>query len=1047
MRDPKLFFNDMLRKRSVKLRQGTSVENIKKDYQGKHHFTVVTACYNVEKYLDEFFDSIVKQTLNFEKHIQVICVDDGSLDNTAQIINAWVKKYPQNIHYFYKENGGQASARNMGIKHVQTEYVSFIDSDDFISTDYFQRIDEFLKKQTDVALVSCPYIFYFEDKDMLQDSHPLKYRFAKGDQIFPVSNLQNHMQLSVNSAIFRIDIIRKNDVQFLDIKPSFEDARFVADYLIASKDNQKVGFISKGGYYYRKRSDGTSTLDTAWLNVGLFSTVLEKGCLSVLRDAKERYGYVPVHSQRTVLYHLAWYFRRIVNKANSISHLTNEQKSNFRRLVNEIFSYIDEKTIWDFNLAGTWFLQRVAWLGLFKKTVPQQYFAYVDKYDVRKDQVLIRYYSNFDFEEKWFADKKEVLPVYRKLVKHDFMGEVYTREYRVWLPVGNVKKLELYLDNIHLELTLNGKRYKELSLDGVKEYFMNKSSVKTDAWIIMDRDIQADDNAEHLYRYIQQNHLKQNVYFALNKDSHDWERLEQEGFNLLAFGSAKFERVLRGCHKIISSHIDRYITHYFDDDSLVDKDYVFLQHGITKDNISTWLNTKQIACFITATNDEFHSIADDDSPYNFGKKETKLTGFPRHDKLLAGNQEDTKTILIMPTWRNSIVGKNTGNGNEREINTEFMQTEYAQHWQGVLASKKLNALVEQFGYKVIFAPHANIEPYLSQFEIPSYIEIWNAEEGNIQKLFQTSTLMITDYSSVAFEMGYLNKLVLYYQFDKDDVFSGNGHFYQEGYFKYEQHGFGPVSYDEDALLRDLETILKSGGKVIEPYITRIQNTFPLRDGKNCERVYQAIKALDEKEPYVSKEIAISSLNKAIQKKQHDLIISRYEYIMNNGLNDSIIEFNAEYKKAKEKNLEKRIESAWDKQMYTQLIDLIPYNYLTEHKDKDKYIRYLIISYRKNYRWKDIISLLPILSAELKKKFVYQIVLAHYRLGLINDAYALHIKPENSDFYDYWALIAELAFLKEDYDLAKYCYKGMISIFPDKDYKDNLIKLYNLYNLK
>ena len=91
----------------------------------------------------------------------------------------------------------------------------------------------------------------------------------------------------------------------------------------------------------------------------------------------------------------------------------------------------------------------------------------------------------------------------------------------------------------------------------------------------MDRDNQADDNAEHLYRYISENHPEQDIYFALKKTSSDWKRLEQDGFNLLEFGSSAFESKLKDCAKIISSHVDGYITHYFKDNSLLDKDYVF----------------------------------------------------------------------------------------------------------------------------------------------------------------------------------------------------------------------------------------------------------------------------------------------------------------------------------------------------------------------------------------------------------------------------------------------------------------------------------------
>ena len=64
-------------------------------------------------------------------------MDDGSKDNSKEIINKWIKKYPSNIFYIYKENGGQASARNLGLEYIKTEWVTFIDPDDFLDVNYF----------------------------------------------------------------------------------------------------------------------------------------------------------------------------------------------------------------------------------------------------------------------------------------------------------------------------------------------------------------------------------------------------------------------------------------------------------------------------------------------------------------------------------------------------------------------------------------------------------------------------------------------------------------------------------------------------------------------------------------------------------------------------------------------------------------------------------------------------------------------------------------------------------------------------------------------
>ena len=841
LRDPKLFFVDMYKKRITQVKRYLPIKRA-----GKNRYTVVAAVYNVEKYLDDFFSSLTKQRLNFKKHIQIILVDDGSVDKSAEIIQKWQQKFPQNIRYFYKENGGQASARNLGLQYVETDWVTFIDPDDFVSPDYFYKTDSFLSKNANISIVGCPLVFYFEDKDMVKDTHPLKYRFAKGDVVLPLSNLKDHLQLSASTAFFKIDNIRNAHISFDEaMKPSFEDAKFVTDYILNTDLSTNAAFLSKISYFYRKRSDGSSTLDGAWQNPLLFSRVIEKGCIEILKTAKKKFGNIPEHIQRIVLYHIIWYFGRIVNKPAALSHLNEEQKKHFVALLHEMFSYIDEKTILRFNLAGTWFFQKVALLGLFKNTAPKSQIAYIEDFDLKKKQILVKYFSNFPIVEQWVINGKEIFPKYQKEVVYDFLGSLYTKEYRTWLPCHHMGDLELFLAGKRAKLTFSGKQFDKLPIETVFTSFKQKSTVKSNAWILMDRDNQADDNAEHLYRYISENHPEQDIYFALKKTSSDWKRLEQDGFNLLEFGSSAFESKLKDCEKIISSHVDGYITHYFKDNSLLDKDYVFLQHGITKDDLSGWLNTKKIACFVTATNPEYHSIVDNTTAYKFGKKEVKLTGFPRYDRLLINNNTESKQILIMPTWRSSIVGTYIS-GTERTRNPDFMKTNYARHWHGFMNHTILKELNDQ-GYQIVFAPHQSIQEYMDEFTVPDFIKIYSYSEGNIQSVFQNTSILITDYSSVAFDVAYLNKAILYYQFDYDEVFSSGNHTYQKGYFDYNRDGFGAVAYNETELLAALKDLVDNQAKVPDLYQTRIDKTFQFRDSNNCERVYQAILDLDKPE--------------------------------------------------------------------------------------------------------------------------------------------------------------------------------------------------------
>ncbi|WP_296891245.1 glycosyltransferase family A protein [uncultured Methanobrevibacter sp.] len=71
-------------------------------------FSIIMACYNAEKYIDEAICSIINQTFNFRENVEIILVDDGSVDSTAKICKEYASEHPENIKYFYKTNGGQA---------------------------------------------------------------------------------------------------------------------------------------------------------------------------------------------------------------------------------------------------------------------------------------------------------------------------------------------------------------------------------------------------------------------------------------------------------------------------------------------------------------------------------------------------------------------------------------------------------------------------------------------------------------------------------------------------------------------------------------------------------------------------------------------------------------------------------------------------------------------------------------------------------------------------------------------------------------------------
>lgn len=880
--NPKLFFSDMAIKHSDK------ISYLKpKKMEGHYQYTVVSAVYNVGRYLDDYFESLVKQRLDFKKHIQLILVDDGSTDNSAEIIKHWQKKYPNNIQYIYKENGGQASARNLGMQYVKTEWVTFLDPDDLLDLEYFLALDKYMFTNSvrNISIVSCNLIFYYEDLKQYSDTHPLKFKYVE-DKIISIKDIKNRFQLSASSAFFKRSIIEANKISFdKNVKPNFEDGKFISEYLLKCT-NYEIAYIKSAKYIYRKRSDGSSTLDQSWSDVRRFDDVLQHGYLDLIKTSMKENGNLPEFIQNAILYDLIWHVKRFVNNPGKLDFLEQDRKVKYIQLLKEIFSYIDEKIILEFNLAGCWFYHKVGMLGLFKGTSPKQHIVYIDGYDKAKELIHIYYHSKEPSLEEIFVNGEDVTPVYEKTIKHDFVGETFTLERRIWCKMPKDNSVRVFINGSEARISLSSTQYKSgVPYSKIIEAYTdnNYNNKYAGAWLFMDRDTQADDNAEHLYRYVKDNYSDRNIFFILRKDSHDWKRLANDGFNLIEFGSSLHEQALTACSKVISSHADKYVTNYLGPKTLVGKHFIFLQHGVTKDDISSWLNQKdKIDCFVTCTKPEYESICSPGTRYKYTEKEVFLTGFPRHDRLIRMSENGVQNIiLIMPTWRQSIVGKVQGEGNKRAINPHYMDSQFAISWCSFLQSERLKNLAEEHNYKIIFFPHANITPYLNVMNVPNHIEVASSNNSSIQELFSRAKFMITDYSSVAFEMAAQGKTVLYYQFDEAEVFSGD-HIYAKGYFDYRRDGFGPVTTNEDELFSNLELILLNDGNPSALIKNRISETFPFQDGNNCERTYQAIVSLDEKlindNPNVEKMVSHAKL--ASNRKSHKVAISRWSKIRN-----------------------------------------------------------------------------------------------------------------------------------------------------------------------
>lgn len=362
-----------------------------------------------------------------------------------------------------------------------------------------------------------------------------------------------------------------------------------------------------------------------------------------------------------------------------------------------------------------------------------------------------------------------------------------------------------------------------------------------DFWLVCEDKNEARDNGYWFFKYVRENHPKQKIAYAINKNSPDYQKVAKLG-KVINFGGLVHWFWFLVADKNISSQKNgkpnAALCYLFEVVLKLRKNNrVFLQHGVTiNDAKFLYYKNTNIRLFVTATKLENDYIL---SEFGYPKENVKLLGFPRFDNL-NNNEVDKNIILVMPTWRQWIAKE--VEVKEVEGTNNFLETEYFKRWSEFINSKKLQKCLEKYHKKILFFPHRNMQKYLKDFNTTNKnIEICDWKLNDIQETLKKSAIMITDYSSVFFDFIYMKKPVIFYQFDEEKF---RKYQYSEGYFDYKNSGMCLWTNNLDNLIYNLENVLSENNYKIS--YDKYGDYFAFCDNLNSQRVYYAIKGVKKK---------------------------------------------------------------------------------------------------------------------------------------------------------------------------------------------------------
>ena len=211
--------------------------------------SIIMPIYNVSKYLRECLDSVVNQTL---KDIEIICVNDGSTDNSLDIINEYAK-YDNRIIVIDKKNAGMGAAYNSGLEIANGEYIGFVEPDDYISLNMYE--DLYNCSSDEIDYIKSDHYFIKNGIEYKANCYK-QYKNGIYDNTKIRELLFRH--ISHWSGIYKREFIEKYNIRFAETPgASFQDAGFIFQvYFLASKI-----YLTNNAYYYYRIHENQSSFE------------------------------------------------------------------------------------------------------------------------------------------------------------------------------------------------------------------------------------------------------------------------------------------------------------------------------------------------------------------------------------------------------------------------------------------------------------------------------------------------------------------------------------------------------------------------------------------------------------------------------------------------------------------------------------------------------------------------------------------------------------------------------------------------------------------
>ncbi|KUL22904.1 bifunctional glycosyltransferase/CDP-glycerol:glycerophosphate glycerophosphotransferase [Actinoplanes awajinensis] len=735
--------------------------------------SIILACYNVDAFIEDAFESIVRQSAFAQ--FEVIPVNDGSPDRTWEIIQEYQKRYPDNFFpiSFDQGSGGPGRPRNAGLERATGEYVIFMDPDDRIYKDGYSTLLKAMEKhQSDVVIAT-----RYGVKEKADGKNPVWVDWMADPPYVNQNSYEVKLDLLsqrpvILKTIYRRDLIDRYGLRFLESVSSSEDEIFDKKYLLLS---EKITKINDVVYLYTVARTGSIT---SKIRIKVYEDLVPifKG----LDDSLSVYFNDAIVSYRVAALLRTFYLPKLLLLDPGLTDRALE----LCRDACEAFGF--DRLLQTANATDKRIIELLR--------------------DRSYSQLML-----------FFMNHRTGAANRRNRVQAKKLKEMERRPVKLALKASSL-------------VGLSRKAVKEKGGLGklwTTRIRKNLAGAPNGYWIFMDRREKASDNGEALYRYVRDNRIHDKIAFIIRRDSPDYARLVADGFNVVAYNSLEHWRLHYNSEYFFASHVDDVIIKPWASFGATDGKprykLVFLQHGIIRSDLSGWLGAKTYQLFCASAKREYDGLINN-VRYNVGPDQVKLTGLARHDLLEA---KDGDYVLVSPTWRSFL---------SDATEAEFRDSEFFRSWHRLIHDSRVSEAMTGAGVRLKLVLHSSISQFAHCFDEDEHVEVVRySDVTSFAELLSSARTLVTDYSTISFDVLYLRRPVIYYTFPELQKHSTNAgadlSLYGELGTRVEEH---------EAAVAALVAAAGDGFRSAEDKVRAADDFFAYGDRQNRKRIIDAV---------------------------------------------------------------------------------------------------------------------------------------------------------------------------------------------------------------